>query len=330
MTEPMTSPSTFTTSPFADAVLTPSYAVQSTGPAGDQAVAHEGPMTLRDRPRPVIEIGRRMPLLVGRSAELDELSDRVRAGDSIEIHAGEGFGKTSLLNLLLHDRPDLKGYFADGVVSLSGRVVPDGDLVGALFRTFFQADQAVALDKAEMMRRLSPVRALIVLDDVDEEELHDVIAGLSAPVFLVTSTKRRLHDLPARPVGPLATDDLIAIAEARIGHPLDEQNRTRILALADVVDNQPRSWARALGLIDQLEDLAAVTAQLDSVRDPGAETARMSQDRSGPTAVKAMVLLAELGGAAIGQDLLARLLNADDGPALAAELETRGVGLMVG
>ncbi|MGH1491948.1 MAG: InlB B-repeat-containing protein [Acidimicrobiales bacterium] len=322
----------FATSPFADAVLTPSYAVQSTGPAGDQAIPQETMLSLSERARPVIEIGRRLPLLAGRDHDLDDLNDRIRSGESIEIFAQEGFGKTSLLNMLLHDRPELKGYFADGVVSLSGRTVPDGDLLGALFRTFFVAGQAAAFDSAEMMRRLSPIRALIVLDDIDAEddELQSIIAGLTAPVFLVTSSERRLHDLPSSTVGPLDPVDLITIAEIRLGQTLDEAGRSQVVELAQLLENRPRAWARAIGMIDRVEDLASVTSRLDGVRNPRAETARMTQDQSGPVAVKAMTLLSELDGAAIGQDLLATVLDIEDASPVTAELEERGVGLVVG
>lgn len=322
---------TFTASPFADAVLTPSHAVSSTGPAGDRAAPREGiDLNLVDRPRPVVEIGRRMPLLAGRGAELDDLSNGIRSGESFEVFAGEGFGKTSLVNMLLHDKPDLKGYFADGEVLLSGRSVAPGDLVGALFRAFFSAEQAIALDEGEMLRRLSPVKALIVLDgvDVDDDELQEIIAALASPVFIVTSPKRRLHDFMSRAIGPLQDEDLVAVAALRLGFELNETDRQLVVQLAHLVDDSPRAWARALELVENREDLTAMVARLDGAREPRAETARLALDQTSPAALNVVTLISELNGTGVSEEMLEEVLDIGDSSALTVEIESQGLGLM--
>lgn len=325
------SSATFTASPFADAVLTPSHAVSSTGPTGDRAAPREGTdLNLVGRPRPVVAIGRRMPLLRGRASELDDMSDGIRRSESFEVFAGEGFGKTSLVNMLLHDKPELKGSFADGVVLLSGRSVAPGDLVGALFRAFFSAEQAIALDDGEMLRRLSPVNALIVLDGVDiaDEELQEIIALLTTPVFIVTSPRRRLHDFTSRAIGPLQDEDLVEAAALRLEFELNETDRQLVVQLAHLVDDSPRSWARALELVENREDLVAMVARLDGAREPRAETARLALDQASPAALNVVTLISELKGTGVSEELLEEVLGIDDSSALTVEIESQGLGLM--
>lgn len=325
-------PPLYVASPFADAVLTPTSVVASTGELGDQAMPRDrAPLRLANRHRPVIAIGRRLPLLTGRTTEIDELSERIRRGDSVEIFAGNGFGKTSLINMLLHDRPDLKGYFADGIVLLCGRTIGDNDVVGAIFRTFFDSEQPIALDDAEMLRLLSPVRALVVLDDVElgDEELQEVISSLANPVFLVTSSQRRLHDLAARPVGPLEPADLVAAAELRLGHDLGEGDEQRVVELAHLVDDNPRSWARAIELIENVVDLRDLVSRLQGARDPQTETTRLSLDNTSPVTISVLTLLAELSGVGISEALLEEVLDIDDASVPAIEIVEKGIGRVV-
>ena len=234
------------------------------------------------RTRPIDRRGRDFPDLIGRREEIRAVQRAARAGRPVELIAPPGMGKSALLRHLAFRLPTLP----DGVVWLSAANRPYDDLLEKLFDAFFQTSLPVKLNADDLLRHLSGINALLLVDDVDlsRDEVGALLAALPQAALVLASNERRLRgEGHAIPLGGLALDEGMTLFTRQVGRSLrpHEEGEVRRLvafggsplaikqsALAGLVVPELRIVA-ALAALDgaptQLEHLTAVVCPDNAV-----------------------------------------------------------------
>ena len=234
------------------------------------------------RTRPIDRRGRDFPDLIGRREEIRAVQRAARAGRPVELIAPPGMGKSALLRHLAFRLPTLP----DGVVWLSAANRPYDDLLEKLFDAFFQTSLPVKLNADDLLRHLSGINALLLVDDVDlsRDEVGALLAALPQAALVLASNERRLWgEGHAIPLGGLALDEGMTLFTRQVGRSLrpHEEGEVRRLvafggsplaikqsALAGLVVPELRIVA-ALAALDgaptQLEHLTAVVCPDNAV-----------------------------------------------------------------
>lgn len=171
------------------------------------------------RTRPIDQRGRDFPDLLGRREEIRAVRWAVRAAQPVELIAPPGMGKSVLLRHLAFRLPALP----DGVVWLSAANRPYDDLLEKLFDAFFQTPLPVKLPADDLLRYLSGINALLLVDDVDlsRDEVGALLAALPRAALVLASHERRLWGQGrAIPLGGLALDEGMALFARQVGRSL--------------------------------------------------------------------------------------------------------------
>ncbi|RZL32767.1 MAG: transcriptional regulator, partial [Rubrivivax sp.] len=120
---------------------------------------------------------RRLPALIGRTAELDEAAGLLRSHPAVTLCGGPGVGKTRLAQALAHR---LAGEHADGAWWVDLTLLRDDEPVAAaLARVLGLAEASATL--ATLAERLAPLSMLLVLDNA-EHRAADVAEAVAALV----------------------------------------------------------------------------------------------------------------------------------------------------
>jgi len=149
------------------------------------------PIIPRRRPVPVLLPPRAFPGLLGRGAELAAAKNSLRASQPFEYYAEPGWGKTALLRYLAQAAA---GSYPDGIVYQPAARQPLADLQQFLFDAFYETDVPFVPTPGELREALQPLRALVVLDDLDldRDQLDAQLSSVPHSAFLVASHERTL------------------------------------------------------------------------------------------------------------------------------------------
>lgn len=226
---------------------------------------------VRPRPLPVRLQPRDFPQLLGRERELAEVMEQLAAGCSVGLVAAPGGGKTSLLRRLSHLEAQTLEH---GVVFLRAAGLPRADVERFLFDAFYESDAPLQPTGPEVRRRLADRRALVVLDDLDQErddvcELLDCAPGCR---FLIASRERVLWgEERVLELDGLDEGAAVALLERDLGRALRDDERARAADVCRRLGGRPLSILQAaalarsgelpLGTPDELE--ASLRAGLD-------------------------------------------------------------------
>src|ERR1700681_975724 len=164
------------------------------------------PIMPRRRPTPVLLPPRPFPGLLGRTAEVAAAKAALRAAQTFEYYAAAGWGKTSLLRSLGQLATDAG---PDGVVYQPSGGQPLDDLLQFCFDVFYETDVPFKPTPGQLRQSLLPIRALIVLDDLDLErdQLEALLTSLPNCVFLLAAREQTLWESgQAEPVAGLAKE----------------------------------------------------------------------------------------------------------------------------
>src|SRR5712691_1668049 len=146
---------------------------------------YEGkPIVPRRRPAPVLLPPRPFPGLLGRTSEVGAAKAAMRIAQPFEYYAPPGWGKTSLLRYL---GQLAAGMCPDGIVYQPSSGEPLDDLLQFCFDVFYETDVPFKPTTGQLRQFLLPMRALIILDDLDmdRDQLEALFASLPNCVFLL-------------------------------------------------------------------------------------------------------------------------------------------------
>ena len=281
----------------------------------------------RPRSTPVILRPRR-GCLIGREAEVDRTTAALRAEAVVQVHGPVGVGKTVLLNHLAHQLGPAD--FADGVVYFRARNHPVSDLLQFLFDAFYDCDVPFKPTDGELCHYLQPLKAFVVLDDVDlaREDVQEVLNTAPGCVFLLSSEECCVWgDGRALALRGLPEAVAVELVERELGRDLLPEERTATSALCTAVDGHPLRLLQSASLVRDGE--RSLQAVVDEARSTPSEIAsdRVMALLSEPKR-RVLGVLAVLGGAGLHADHLARVADISDTAPLLRSLV--GYGLVQG
>jgi hypothetical protein len=270
--------------------------------------------SVRPRPRPVVLQPRDFPRLLGRERELEEVRRALAEGETVGVTAPPGGGKTSLLRRLSHLAA---GTLEHGVVFVRAAGQPREDVERFLFDAFFECDAPYQPTPFELRQRLAECRALVVLDDLDQErddvcELLDCVPGCR---FLLASERRGLwgeeRTLELRGLDGAAA---LALLERELDRPLRDDERARASELCRRLGGRPLSVLQAAALARTGELPLGAPGELE-------ESLRAGLDDEERRVLRALELLTP---AAVHVDDVAAIAGVPDAAAVLERLRERG------
>ena len=258
------------------------------------------------RPAPVTIRPRPFQELLNRETEQSTTIETLQAREPVGFHSEPGVGKTVLLRQLAHAKVSTE--FPDGVIYLRARGLATPDLLQSLFDTFYMADQAVKPDTSEIARRLQPIQALVILDDLDiEREGVDTLLNAAPQCgFLLASQARLLWgEGRAIPLLGLATKEALVLIERELGRELSADERPHGEALIRLLDGHPLRILQAAALArEEGRTLVEVAEKLKSESFVGELPAALDDADE-----KILAALAALDGAALDTEHIAELTD---------------------
>lgn len=169
----------------------------------------------------------------GRRRELAALRKALRHRHHVVVFGPSGIGKSTLLahaaavGVLSADAlPDCVG-----VVWPTDPVVSGAGLLRTLLSQCYQVDPDTPVSQPTARRLLRPMKALVVLDDIElpADELRPVIKAMPRSVFVIASQRTDLWRLAVPvPVGGLPEHAARALVEARLGERLTDEDAARV------------------------------------------------------------------------------------------------------
>ncbi|HUG31286.1 MAG TPA: choice-of-anchor D domain-containing protein [Acidimicrobiia bacterium] len=222
------------------------YQVQAPGGTVTQIVV---PEPIKARPRP---IDMRPPSIappVGRNDVLARLT-----GDSMlraaQIHAADGWGKTTVLKHLARHSSLERSRDGIGVISGWGR--PFEDIEGDLFDAFFESalpQLSLKATPAQIRASMRDVEAVILVDDldVDRRHLERLLDDAPGCRFVLTSTRQTLLDGDTVALGGLDAETGLALFSNRLGRALGPEESRVVVEYVASAGGQPLAivWAAA-------------------------------------------------------------------------------------
>ncbi|QFZ18757.1 ATP-binding protein [Saccharothrix syringae] len=197
----------------------------------------------RAEPRPVDFGLRATPR--GRDEDLAFLRDNVAAGRHVALVGPAGIGKSLLVRHAVN-----AGLLAvaDAPVLWPPDLPPDvDDIVQLLVHECFEVPPDRVVPRADALRMLRDVRAVVVLDgvEVSADGAREVLASMPRSVFVLTSRHDDLFRVAKQRVLPgLPLDDAVAVVRDEVGDPVDLPVVER--DWADCGGNPARLVARAV------------------------------------------------------------------------------------
>lgn len=255
------------------------------------------------------------PGLVGRTAAVT-LAEQPVAPPWIGIVGDTGFGKTVLLR-------HLSGRWAvtrqpDGMVYLPTAGMVDLDIAFALFDLFYRTRPRGRPSRGELVAALATVKAVVMLDDVDDAHLADTLSLMRQTTFVVASRSGILSEGTRVPLPGLDAAAAVSLLERGYGRQLRPDERADAERLVTLLHGHPadilREASDAAAYGRTIADLVANLQQTDPSRRP--IHVLSEEERSVALAAAA------LGGVPVGREHLVAVTGQ---PAAVDELERRGI-----
>jgi len=291
-----------------------------------QIAAEQAPRPPQARAKPVSVKPREAPRLVGRDRELEAAAAALASCDPVQFSGRSGSGKTALLRHFAHRT---SGDFPDGVIYYRSRSESLDDLLMRLFEFLYESEAQLKPTNAELCLYLERTQALLLLDDVDieREDLETLLSTLPRSVFVFGSPERSLWDEgTAIGLRGLGDDAALVLVEQYLGRPLASDEHADFATLCRTLDGQPLQIIKAVTQVREegvpASELVPAGAPFPSA--PEQLSAQLVQTLT-PEARQALMLMAALGGAPLHVDHVAALTGSQDGAAMLADLERRGL-----
>ena len=285
-----------------------------------------GKLTVERRPVPVQLRPRPFPGLLGRKSEVATVTGAVDRSLPFEFYAEPGWGKSALLrHLASHLSP---AAHAEGVVyeRAADHSVPD--LLQFIFDAFYRTSVPIKATEGQLRHYLQPVRALIVLDDLDlsREEVETLLFTVPNSVFVVTSIQRNLWgDGAAAALRGLEIEEGLELFEREVGRKLTSGERAVARRLWQAVSGQPLRLIEAAALASGEEQKRVLAAPL--LREAAIPYRLTSALVQALPDIERRVLgvLAAIPDAVVAAEHVAALTGIYDAASLLRRLEERGL-----
>lgn len=219
---------------------------------------------------------------VGRRAELSGLIRRLAAGQSVVVSGMAGAGKSALAREAAHALArsgveprlwaDLRGFDPE-----QPPADPDAVLAAMLKCLGVRADRVAVMDRAgrtaELSRRLTGRRALVVLDDAaGEEQVRPLLPAPASGCAVLVTSRRTLAGLGVGglPLGGFSECDAAELLRSAYPAP-GEPDRGELARLADLVGRLPLAVGLVASHLRHRPDwsLADQLTRLAELRDRG-------------------------------------------------------------
>ena len=260
------------------------------------------------RPTPVDLRPRPFPEFLDREQETDAAAAAIASATPLEFHASAGMGKTSLLRHLAHHPTAASP--PDGVIFLSGRGQPLGDLLQSLYDAFYECDVPFKPTEVQLRHNLKVKRALAIVDDVglSREEIQTLLDTVPECAFVLASHDRRLWgEGTSIPLPGLPVDDGLALIERELDRPLTAEEQAAAKALHGAVRGHP------LTLIQEAAKARESKRALHEILAPGTVPSAASTAGELPDQARQLLAaLAAMGGTPVHADHLATLSGLPD------------------
>jgi hypothetical protein len=287
---------------------------------------YEGkPVVPRRRATPVLLPPRPFPGLIGRTTEVGAAKAAMRAGQPFEYFASPGWGKTSLLRYL---GQLAAGTCPDGIVYQPSSGQPLDDLLQFCFDVFYETDVPFKPTPGQLRQSLVPMRALIILDDLDldRDQLDALFASLPNSVFLLATRERTLWGSgQAESVGGLAKDAAIEVFEREIGRLLTAGEQPAFEQLWSSLGGNPLELIQAAAAVRENNQSLAALAGTDSVAPPGERIILQLVSSLTPDEQKILGLLGSVYDAGLPASHVAAITGVADAAAILLRLTHQGM-----
>ncbi|HFD40472.1 MAG TPA: hypothetical protein ENJ31_11580, partial [Anaerolineae bacterium] len=194
---------------------------------------------LHPLPQPPRVLPRRISGFVDREEEQRTLGQALARRQVVDLHGPDGLGKTALISRAMHSQ--LPGAFPDGMVYLSARHETRQDLLQALVKHFFAADDSLHVTDNDARRLMADKRALIAVDDVnhlEEGEAEDLTQIVPNCALLIAGREQQVWSGEDVPLGGLPREQAVALFERRWG-PLGDRERPLAEAICRALGDAP-------------------------------------------------------------------------------------------
>ncbi len=300
---------------------------------GAVLVTNPEAVTIRLRSAPFIR-PRSIGGFLGRTDEIRTADDAVASFAALNFHGGDGWGKSALLRHLAHrfdQRMGLQGVVYDVA---AGHGVDD--ILQFLFDAFYVASADLAGRTTvnfkpmpgQLAHLIQPLRALIVLDDVEPSRDAAESLAHAAPgcAFLMASRERVLVAAGAAfRLRGLAPDDSLRLLEQELGRSLTDRELPTARRNCGAVQGQPSAIIQIAAVMRDLdyENVASVTAGLRAADERVPERQLVASLRRRARSV--LALLALLAGSPLRPDDAAAITGEVDSAADIEQLEALGL-----
>jgi hypothetical protein len=243
--------------------------------------------------------GEHPPLvLVGRDEELQHVRAAVYGRRPFEFTAACGYGKTTLLQQVAASSPGSSVYL---------RVGSDGlhDVLTRLVDELYASDQRLKLTPARCAQVLSPVHAVVVLDDVDldPEQVRYLLSVLPGCSVVLGAPQSKLgRQGISRMLTGLPDDAAMQLISRDLGRPITGGELTAMRRLVAAVDGQPLHLRQVAALVREpgrsFQGLARIAGRNPGVLD------RLSVNGLAVAERRALAVLALAAGALLPAQLV--------------------------
>ena len=254
------------------------------------------------------------PDLLGRDADVAAAGKTV-APPWVDVVGGAGIGKTVLLRNLagrwgLTRQPD-------GLVYLPAAGMVDLDVAYAIFDLFYRTRPRGRPSRGELVASLGAIRAVVMLDDVDDDHLADTLALMRGTTFVVAGQRPVLTEGTRLALGGLDATAAVGLVERGLGRPLQPDEHPAADQIVAALHGVPADILREVA--DASVDGRSLAELAAGLAGPGAAAvpAVLSEDEHAVVAAAAA-----LGGVPVGREHLAAVTGA---PAAVDSLERRGI-----
>jgi hypothetical protein len=291
-------------------VQTPKGAKVTVIQAGARPAPTLRALPLRYRPTAQVEA-------FGRDEEL-VLAGSASAASPVQLHGGDGIGKTTVLKLV----GEKLGPPREGVALESIRRRGLDEVQAKLYSAFWECEVPFLPGPAEIGEFLVDREALLLLDDceLDRDDLEALLDAAPRSTFVIGSETRNLWSRgTARALAGLKTAAGVALLERELGQAIEGAQRKDAEAVIERLEGRPQSLVETAAMI---LDGRASLPQL--ARDASALAQRIDIDALTASQRRILALLGAIDGAALGVEHLAALADAPDAGRELADLERRG------